>query len=500
LRSGLAPARLDERAFVFRSLDLGPSPGVLWLGGHELRWHADASPADDGFDVVVVAPDALDAATLLEARSRLREGGAVVAAVENRLGVAALTGTPGPTGGSYAGVEGRASAGLTRRELEAVFAAAGFAVSVHGVFPAVSRARIVFADALLDSPARSLAWSAPRFPSAPSTVRAASELHLWRELVRAGLGAHLPNGFLAVATDDPERSPWPADQLAAYFSTGVRAEAATTSRVVRRGTGLAVQRTPLLSQPTGPVCFTPEQKGTVPFCFTAEQKGTVPFCFTVRQEGSDPLVVEQRSEAEAAWVEGVPLVDLLEVASEPETERWLRRWRAVAGEEIRAGNIDCGVHNVVVADGALRVVDREWFGRGWEPRDVLERAVLVLALVLAPRCPPGRWRGCTTVADVAHRLAALAGVPLDLDRAVTLEAAMLGELAGTPHAEREAELRATLSLPLTALPLGDRDRELRARADAAAISAQEAWRNAIARGDELDRRLRALQARAGTAG
>jgi SAM-dependent methyltransferase len=410
------------------------------------------TPSDRSYDIVVTG----DLAALRGARARLRPGGSVIAALPNRLGVARLAGAPEPGGRPFAGVEGRGSSGATRRETEAAFRAAGLDPEVLGVFGDVRRARLVFCDALLDSPARSLAWSAPRFPSDPPVVHGASELHLWRELVRAGTGGEHANGLLVVgSTGGPPL--WPAEQLAAFFSVGYRAAYMTRSRVVEAPGGVRIERARLR----------PDLPPPHP-------------------------TLRQRCESSARWIDGIPLLDLLETAGDAELRRWVRRWRAHVDRAPRPRNVDEAPQNLIVADGVAHVVDREWFDETWTAGDVVEHGALCLALALAQRCPPERWPGCATVRDVLDVLLTFAGA--SGAGVIEREAAFVAHLADVDPDAQLALLQATLDLPLAAMPLGDRDHELRSRADAAALDAQAAWRSAVERGDALERRVLELEA------
>ncbi len=393
---------------------------------------------------------------LREAASRLNEGGTIACAIENRFGAQYLAGAPEEhLGRAFVGLEGYPEGGhvrtFSRAELERLFAEAGLEPSVHGVLPDYKFARLVFSDSMLDSDARSLAWSVSQMPSRSSPharQRLASELHLWRGLVDAGLGGHTANSFLVLATRGGVSPLWPAERSAVFFSGDRRAAYATETRLELRSDGLGLARRRLSA-------------------------GLAPPAGSLRQRIRD-----------ARWVSGTALLDVLESCDMADLSAWLWRWRASVQttlvESDGATNVDLVPHNYIVRrDGALARIDQEWFDATYTADEVISRGLVTCALALTERRPPSDWPGCETVDDVVRRVLRLGGVDASklasvLDREAVLQAQMAGK---DPRTRREA-LQAALDQRLSQMPLGDREAEMRALADAAARSAQEAHENA----------------------
>lgn len=439
----------------------------------------DAIPAEPAYDAIVIVGvleyvggrDGHEARVdfLRGARERLRPGGWIACAIENRLGVQYLAGAPEEhVARAYEGLEDYPRSGpartYARATLERLFAEAGLECDVHHVFPDYKFARLVFSDGLLETEAAPLAWRAPDFPSGASPhprPRGAAEFHLWRSLVRSGLGAQFANSFLVLAAEDlGAAEPWPADLHGAFYSVGRRATFMTESRL--HGPDLSVIRRRLHTE-------APE-----------EIDGVLHRCQSRR------------------WHAGESLIERLEHADEAQTRTLLREWvghvHATASED-GVVDIDLVPHNIILADGGMVSVDQEWFSRRYEPADVVDRGVLQLGLALADRVPPERWAGATTVRDVVLAVADWAGVEgLDsrLEREVVpREAALLTAIAGRTGDEARSAQAALfergLARPLAETELGRREHELRAEADAAAgrfASEVEALRDALARHKE----------------
>ena len=325
---------------------------------------------------------------LREAAARLKDGGAVVCAIENRLGVQYLAGAPEEhLGVPFDGLEDYPRPGpvrtFTRAGLESLFAAAGLLPRVHHVFPDYKFARLLYRDSLLDGPARPLAWRAPVFPSAASPHprgRLASEERLWRGLVDAGLGGELANSFLAIGTASGESHLWPGDLDAAFFSTHRRAGLATVTRVLGDGERPSLERRALGA-------------------LTGFAGSTL-----------------HRVRPSSPWVGGTPLSELLADADGPRLDAWMRRWHAhvEADEPTSDGrNIDLGPHNILVDGDTLRTIDEEFYDGAYSTEDVLARGLLHATLALADRRAPESWPdGCATVADTFGVLAEATGGPV----------------------------------------------------------------------------------------
>jgi Methyltransferase domain len=392
-------------------------------------------------------------AFLREAAARLLPGGALVCAIENRLGVKYLAGAPEDHANlPFEGLEDYPHSGpyrtFARRELQELFARAGLTSRVLHAFPDYKLPRLVFADSLLATDAAPLAWRVPRFPSYDSPLpraRLASEYELWRGAVRAGLGDQLANSFLVLAGQNRDApSLWAEDQHAVFYTAGRRARFATETRVLDDRGGLWLRRRVIGAPP----------------------------------EGQSPSGLAHAPE-DGPFIAGQPLEEALERADEEELARLLRRWRehVEAAEPARSGrNADAAPSNVVCRGDELVDIDVEWRHRGLSAHDVLARALLHLAPKLADTRPPEHWPPeCKTVGDLLDHLAVLADLDFDRDRMLTAEAELQAEVVGAEpatsgwpaavavHLERG---HATLARPLHLATLGPREPELRRKAEA----------------------------------
>jgi SAM-dependent methyltransferase len=393
------------------------------------------------------------AAFLREAAARLRPGGTLVCAIENRLGVKYLAGAPEDHSNlPFEGLEEYPHRGpyrtFARRELEQLFLQAGLTPRVLHVFPDYKLPRIVFTDSLLRSEAAPLAWRVPGFPSYDAPLprgRLASEYELWRGAVRAGLGDQLANSFVVLAGHDQDTpSLWAEDQHAVFYTVGRRARFTTETRVLDDRGGLWLRRR-VIGAPA---------------------------------EGGSPSRLVHAPE-DSPFIAGQPLEEALERADEEELARLLRRWRehVEAAEPARSGrNADAAPSNVVCRGDELVDIDVEWRHGGLSAHDGMARALLHLAPRLADARPPEQWPPeCETVGDLLDHLAALAHLDLDRDRMLTAEAELQAEVVGADRgtsgwpAAVAAHLemgRAALARPLRLGMLGLREPELRRAAEA----------------------------------
>jgi SAM-dependent methyltransferase len=401
------------------------------------------------------------------ARKRLRPGGNVVCAIENRLGVQYLAGAPEEhVAAAFEGLEGYPHQGpartFSRAEIERLFGDAGLNPTVFGVMPDYKFARLLFADPLLDSQARSLAWSAPTFPSDASPhprPQLVSELHLWRALVDAGLGGHFANSLLLVASDGDGAPLWPEELLGAFYSPNRLGSLTTESRLWDRDGALSLQRSRLSAGDSPP----------------------------------RDLLHRPRSQR---WVAGRPMLDVLERADDAHARILLEAWRSLVESdrpEDGARNIDLVPANIVIrADGCLEPIDQEWYHSGYSPQDVVARGILTLSIVLASRVPQDRWpEGCETVRDVVSHVGSLTGdtdMTMRLPEILERESALVALITGDEQAVILEDFVNALDLPLADTPFGLREPELRLRADLTANAAR-------ARAVELERQVVELSAR-----
>jgi SAM-dependent methyltransferase len=448
-----------ERAVVARERcrDL---PGVEVFAGV-----VDDLPAAPAYDLIVVVgvleyvgegtADREPYVRFLDSlRQRLAPGGALVLAIENRLGVKYLVGAPEDhTDRSFDSLEGYPYGGpartFTRPELASLLAEAGLPVDrTLGAFPDYKLTRTVLDESIADLDP-SLFHRIPRFPSpdwASPRPRLASEHLLWRTLVDAGRPLDFANSFVVLAGPGAAAL-WPAGQLASWLSAGRCSSQLMQARLQREsGSGAIVQRTLLL----------PTASGRAP---------------TVMLTGSVPGDADATSSAEGAnrevWVEesvepyrpGTDVTELLAAATPPERQTLLKRWlelvRTLPEQDVP---LDLAPHNLVLdANDELHVIDAEWRGRGWSGDDVIGRGVLWLSLALAVARPPQSWPGCATVADIAVVLADECGLkPGWLSRAHALESAFQAAVRGVTPDVTAAQLDEQLALRLENLPLGPR--------------------------------------------
>jgi SAM-dependent methyltransferase len=416
----------------------------------------EAIPEEPAYDLIAMVGvleyvggrDDLEAriAWLRQAAARLRPGGAIACAIENRLGVQYLAGASEEhLARPFEGLEDYPLPGpvrtFARADLERLFRRAGLTPRTLHVFPDYKFPRLVYADTLLDSPARPLAWRAPTFPSSASPhhrPRMVSEALLWRGLVQAGLGGEFANSFLVIAGTGEATPLWPAGRHGTFLSCGRRACYATETRIDASGDHVVLRR-----RRTGPPA-------------------------PVSTTGLEHRVEDSR------WYSDPPLVERLERADPDEMAELLRRWeRQVGRPSTRAApaDIDAGPHHALLADdGRMRMIDREWFSSQYSTGDVMARGLLHLALRLADRRPPGEWpSACARVRDLVPYLAGLAGAEAsvaDLGAVVQREAELLVEITrcapGTPGwnaalLRQVAHFSAALDRPLGETALGRRD-------------------------------------------
>jgi len=369
---------------------------------------------------------------LRDLATRLRPGGHVACAIENRLGVRYFAGQADDHSGMlFQGVEDHPrpypARTYAKGELEALFTAAGLQPSTFGVFPDYRLPRLVFSDALLESRARPLAWRVPSFPtpSHPSYrgAQVLDELRLWQGFAANGMGSQFPNSFLVLAGRDGDQALWPSHLLAAFYSAGRRRRFATETRVVGVGGAIELRRRRLGAGDTAPF----------------------------RQHaGREP------------YRDGAALIELLAAASDDELAAWLHRYRAYVDAELAGSDgpvpFDLWPGNLIVAGDELLAVDTELLLDGMDPSLVLWRGLLLTALELAARTVPERWSS-TTRAELVVELARAAGIdgPVRLDEAVELQAGIYVAIFGGEPANAAAALTTGLAHPLAANVHGSRD-------------------------------------------
>ena len=360
---------------------------------------------------------------LRELATRLRPAGHIACAIENRLGVRYFAGHPDDHSAIlFQGPENHPrpypARTYARRELEALFTAAGLLPATFGVFPDYRLPRLVFSPALLASPAAPLAWRVPRFPTPPhpnfESAAVMDEYRLWEGFVRNGIGMDFANSFLVLAGRDAPQTLWPPDLLAAFYSAGRRRRFATESRVVAAPAGIELRRSPLGEDRGGDL---------------------------VQRCGVEP------------YRDGTALIELLAEADDEELAGWLRRYRAQLETELAAAGADVPFDhwpgNVLAVGDELVPVDTEFTLWGMDPALVIWRGLLLTAVELAERSVPGRWDS-TTPAELIGELARAAGIeaPVPLAETIALQAELVAEIFGGDRDEEIATLSKALEQPL----------------------------------------------------
>jgi SAM-dependent methyltransferase len=429
----------------------------------------DDVPAEPAYDLIVVVGVLEYVASgaksdeyvrfLARLYQRLADGGQLLVAIDNALGVKYLAGAPEYNSGrAFQSVEGYRRPGpartFGRTQLRGMFSDAGFrSTNIFGAFPDYRLARAVFADELYDQ-APQLAYEIPVWPSLDwigVRARAAAERPLWMSLVGEGAAAGFANSHLAVARKgDQPPSLWPDRRLACFFSADRARPFAVQTDVEREGDVIVLRRRHLSSE--------------------SPKIGPIRHVAT----GDMPLY------------EGTNLVTVLESAGEDEMAQWLHRWAALVQQQPDRGvgirSIDLVPHNLIVAgDGSLIVIDDEWHSSA-TVEDVLARGALLTALELSVRCAPDLLPGDTT-ADVAAWLGQMIGLRGEwredaLRKEATLQGLVAGYALDDERADKWIEQYASylldrLATPLRLTPLGDRDGDLLRTAVRDAAAARE---------------------------
>ena len=412
----------------------------------------DDLPEVESYDIVVVVGvleyagnGAAELAPYLEflrhIESRLVAGGSLVLAIENKLGVKYLAGSPEDhTNRIFDSLEGYPYGAhartFTRHELTDLFMQAGLTPEVKAAFPDYKLTRAVLGD--FPERTRSLLHRIPQFPS-PDWLsprpRLVDESRLWRSLVEGRLESDFSNSFLVLAGKGEAASLWPAGRAGAFFSVGRKASYSASTFVEVCDGSVNFRRVTGAGAGTGAVKLLTTTDSTAPYC-----------------DGRD----------------------LVEVIAETscEVERLLSDWLALLnlGSDGDGGiPIDLVPHNLVVDEaGGLHVIDLELSSEQASRDQVVRRGILWLAQRLAPRCVPQRWPGLETVRDLAVHLGSMVGLDPSsswLHDAIVEEAAIQAEVrvgppAGSSHAAWVVALAdhldSGLSASLSGLPLGVR--------------------------------------------
>ncbi|MCZ2812341.1 methyltransferase [Modestobacter sp. VKM Ac-2979] len=475
-RAAVAAARLADR------------PGARVFTG-EL---ADL-PDEPAYDLVVVigvleyvgggtADEAPYLAFLDDIRRRLLPGGRLLLAIENKLGVKYLAGSPEDhSDRAYDSLEdypiGSPARTFDRAALGSLFQRAGMDPTFFSAFPDYKLTRAVIADELMVHPS-GLAGRLPRFPSPDwQTARdfGPNEELLWRTLVSAGQGKEHGNSFVVVGTPDgSQQDLWPTDRRAAFYTTERRPGRATESVIRQDGTGLVLERSVLGD----------------------------------RRESAGPA----HRVTSGPILPGSSLVDEIAKGDVEFTRRALTEWRELveaSAAEPDGVAVDLVPHNLLVdEDGGLVHIDDEWRSTEWTVDEVVARGLIWLCERLST--VPTPWQTRPSRRALLDELAALVDTHLDeerLSRTLHREAVLQTELlrcgrddeAFAAEVERtEGELAGLLDHPMSPLrpklgPLiAERDQ---ARAEVAQLrsEAEQAQRLEAQLHDEVARTHAALE-------
>lgn len=363
---------------------------------------------------------------LAACRSRLKPGGSLILAIENKFGVKYLAGAPEDHYGvPYVGVDGYPRGELartfSRHELLELVSDSDFTARPLIAFPDYKLTRVVLdPDRLESGPERELLAAVPTFPS-PDWVgeRAdgADERRLWAGLVEARLAGETGNSLLVLAHtgDEPAHDLWPSDRAGRYFSRGRRPLFTSVATILTGAEGVVVRRSPLMPDAAIP--------------------------------GTDAVFA-----SEVAFVAGEDLVDRLAAAEEDEARGLLDEWRRLADAAAAdaALSFDFVPHNLrVTTDGALAFIDDEWLANLADASGVLRRGVVLTAVHLQRVGVAGDWGVGVSGRELAARMGRWVGLGDDdwISAAIEREAELqvrVGQRGPSTTPDRLRSVRAAI--------------------------------------------------------
>jgi SAM-dependent methyltransferase len=370
---------------------------------------------------------------------RLVDGGSLVLAIENRLGVKYLAGAPEDHSdrpfdsieGYPAGTPARTFA---RNELSDLLAQAGLEPTFYSAFPDYKMTRAVLGE--MPQAARSLYHRIPQFPSpdwVSQRAHLADERSYWRTLVEAGLEGQTGNSFVVLATKGASSgSVWRDGVGAVFYSTGRRSRFSAETEVRVAGESVRFERKPLTDE--GP------------------QPGD-----RFRIVGSDH-----------PYESGDDLLQYIAEHPDADLQGLMSEWLALLAADDTTSSPDVVPHNLVISpDGRPHAIDVELLGD--IARDqIVRRGVYWMAHHLAQVSPMERWPELRTVRELAISLGPLAGLPEDgswLAQAMEEELEVQLEVQNGPQLGMDADawrarfaevMRNDIDRELKDLPLGDR--------------------------------------------
>lgn len=351
-------------------------------------------------------------AMLARARSHLRDGGVVVVAIENQIGLKYLLGAnEDHLGRPWVGIEGYSGTpGVrtwSRRELSTMLADAGLGHQ-HWLapFPDYKLPTVVLDQRIYDEPdAPNLIDQIVLHPVVcfdQQPVRLSDSAAAHRVWLEAGHGLDVANSFLVVAgsSPDPVAALVPDDVLAWMFG-GYRVPPWRRIRLLTTDRRLV---TPDDDQPRRRQWLSQEPGGERPF-YAGHTLGQQAFA-AVRAHDIDGLAAvlrRWRDELHARAIDVVP-------SGTPEHP-------FVMADTVRAlpdGYLDVSLSNFVETDDGLVLIDDEWrTGHPIDLRMAYHRALWVLAREIVTLGIEHPWGDLAPVEEIFGELAALAELKLD---------------------------------------------------------------------------------------
>ena len=398
-------------------------------------------PADEAYDLIVVVGvlEYVGAGSprrepyldfLRQCYERLKPGGSLLLAIENRLGVKYLSGAAEDhSGRPFDGVEGylRTSPArtFTRSALEALLTEVGLTATTFGAFPDYKLPRFLLSRDLV-ARAPQVAVDAPLFPSrdySAAGVDAADERALWAALVETGAAFEFCNSWVTVAAKGPARPLWPRDQLAVQLSGGRDPALSPRTEFVATDESTYVDRT-LARGATDARSQEVRWRGGREPLF----EGDLLFDQIVDDEA--------RLDAFRTWLEMLPAAD--------------------------AGPGGCPVDltpwNIVLTPSGPQAIDQEWFVDGYARVSLLLRGLVYSAEKVARR---RRYDEAAkdSILDLALSWAADLGIevsPEDVDQFIADESDLQAAVQAKDAQEIRGALETLLGKRLSAMRPADR--------------------------------------------
>ena len=477
-------------------------PGVAVLLGE-----VSDLPEEPTYDIVVVVgvleyvghgtrDSAPYLAFLSDIRARLKPGGSLVLAIENKLGVKYFVGAPEDhTTQIFDSIEGyprgEGARTFSRVELLELLDEAGLAGRALAAFPDYKLTRAVLAPEALPRDARSLLHRIPDFPSPDWTIprpKLASERRVWREFVAAELASEAPNSFVFVAGNGGASNLWPEQQAAVFYDVDF-SQAHSLATVVSVADDAVTFSRSLLSPdlPASPASLASPASPDAPTSSA--------HVFGVKVDAAGAF-------GQYPYIAGLDLAEAIGYGSTDERSRLMRAWADLVTSNATADGYPLDLTAIVAPDGSLTAIPVTLRAQALSLDQVLARGTLRIGIAAANASPASRWPGAITVEHVVGHLGSfLPSLQGDwLAEAIELDAQLSATLstrytASTTVAATHNELSTTLALPLSSLELGEVVFQRERRIDAELTELRDAYRhsqNLLAEAQREVERLRAI--------